>query len=409
MHMMNSGVFCRKEFRGTRAPGSPFSKSVREGKPLTEGELIAFFEDLHRHPELALEEERTTALLRNALEEAGIAVYPSGLPTGLIAVIEGTAPGRVIGLRADMDALPVQEESGLPYASEIPGKMHACGHDFHAACMLGAALLLKERENELRGTVKIVFQPAEEISGGGHVIAPQEILQDVEEFYAGHTYPAFPAGTLGVKPGPVMAAPDAFTIRIHGKGAHAGDPHQGVDPIPAAAAIVLSAQTIISRAKNAFEPAVLSFAHFQAGTTWNIIPEEALLEGTVRTLNQELRKSIRTRLNALTESIALAHGCTADIQWMIGPDPVINDERLCREAAKVAQELGFTVKQQDDTMIGEDFSEYLKICPGVFIRVGTGGQYTNHHPRFTVDPAALWPAAHFFAELALQRACEDRS
>ena len=143
---------------------------------MTEGELIAFFEDLHRHPELALEEERTTALLRNALEEAGIAVYPSGLPTGLIAVIKGALPGRVIGLRADMDALPVQEESGLPYASEIPGKMHACGHDFHAACMLGAALLLKERENELRGTVKIVFQPAEEISGGGHVIAPQEIL-----------------------------------------------------------------------------------------------------------------------------------------------------------------------------------------------------------------------------------------
>ena len=132
-----------------------------------------------------------------------------------------------------------------------------------------------------------------------------------------------------------------------------------------------------------------------------------MLEGTLRTLNQEVRKNIRARLNALTESIALAHGCTADIQWMIGPDPVINDERLCREAAKIAQELGFTVKQQDDTMIGEDFSEYLKICPGAFIRVGTGGGYTNHHPKFTADERALWPAAQFFAELALRRAGAD--
>lgn len=395
-------------FRGTRAPGVPFSKSVwgRE-PPLTERELTAFFEDLHRHPELALEEERTTALVRRALTDAGIPVYPSGLPTGLIAVIEGTGPGRVIGLRADMDALPVQEESGLSYASEEPGKMHACGHDFHTACMLGAALEIKRREKALRGTVKIVFQPAEEVSKGGETVARQAILRDVEEFYAGHTYPAFPAGTLGVKPGPVMAAPDGFTIRVRGKGAHAGDPHQGVDPIPAAAALVLSAQTIISRFKNAFEPAVLSFAHFQAGNTWNIIPEEALLEGTLRTLNQEVRKNIRARLNALTESIALAHGCTADIQWMIGPDPVINDERLCGEAAKVAQGLGFAVKQQDDTMIGEDFSEYLKICPGAFIRVGTGGGYTNHHPKFTADERALWPAAQFFAELALRRANAD--
>lgn len=395
-------------FRGTRAPGVPFSKSVwgRE-PPLTERELTAFFEDLHRHPELALEEERTTALVRKALTDAGIPVYPSGLPTGLIAVIEGTGPGRVIGLRADMDALPVQEESGLSYASEEPGKMHACGHDFHTACMLGAALEIKRREKALRGTVKIVFQPAEEVSKGGETVARQAILRDVEEFYAGHTYPAFPAGTLGVKPGPVMAAPDGFTIRVHGKGAHAGDPHQGVDPIPAAAALVLSAQTIISRAKNAFEPAVLSFAHFQAGNTWNIIPEKALLEGTLRTLNQEVRKNIRARLNALTESIALAHGCTADIQWMIGPAPVINDPTLCEKAAEIARDMGFTVKQQDDTMIGEDFSEYLKICPGAFIRVGTGGGYTNHHPKFTADERALWPAAQFFAELALRRANAD--
>lgn len=371
---------------------------------MTERELTAFFEDLHRHPELGLEEVRTTALLRKALTEAGIAVYPSGLPTGLIAVIQGALPGPVIGLRADMDALPVQEESGLPYASQEPGKMHACGHDFHTACMLGAALEIKRREKELRGTVKIVFQPAEEISKGGNVVARQEILQDCQEFYAGHTYPAFPVGTLGVKPGPVMAAPDAFTIHIHGKGAHAGNPHQGVDPIPAAAALALAAQSIVSRFKDAFEPAVLSVTHLQAGNTWNVVPEEALLEGTLRTLNQDLRKAMMARLNAMTEAVAQAHGCTADIQWMIGPDPVINDPALCEKAAEIARDMGFTVKEQANTMGGEDFSEYLKGCPGVFVRVGTGGQVPSHHPRFTVDSAALRPAAEYFAALVRARA-----
>ena len=375
---------------------------------MTERELTAFFEDLHRHPELGLEEARTTALIRRALESAGIPMYPSGLPTGVIAVIEGAEPGRVIGLRADMDALPVQEESGLPYASEEPGKMHACGHDFHTACMLGAALEIKRREKELKGTVKIAFQPAEEVSNGGQVMAKQEILRDCQEFYACHTYPGFPAGVLGIKPGPVMAAPDAFTIHIYGKGAHAGNPHQGVDPIPAAAALVLSGQTIVSRAKDAFEPAVLSFTHLEAGSTWNVVPEEAMLEGTLRTLNQDLRRDMTARLSAMTAAVAQAYGCTADIQWMTGPDPVINDKDLCEEAARVAQEMGFAVKRQDNTMGGEDFSEYLKICPGAFIRVGTGGGYTNHHPKFTADERALWPAAQFFAELVLRRARADK-
>ncbi len=375
---------------------------------MTQQELIAFFEDVHRHPELAFREERTTAKVKEALERAGIEAHPSGLATGLIAVIRGAGPGRVIGLRADMDALPVQEETGLPYASCVPGVMHACGHDFHTACMLGAALELKEREQELAGTVKIVFQPAEEISAGGRVVARQEILRDVEEFYSCHTYPGFEAGTLGIKPGPVMAAPDAFTIRIRGKGAHAGNPHLGVDPIPAAAALVLSAQNIISRSKDAFEPALLSITHMQAGTTWNIVPEEAFIEGTVRTLNMALRKDIQIRLDIMAKAIAQAHGCEAKVEWMTGPDPVDNDEALCRIAAEIAEESGFTVARQDNTMGGEDFSEYLKLCPGAFIRVGTGGGYANHHPKFTADERALWPAAQFFAELVLRRARADK-
>lgn len=371
---------------------------------MEEKELTAFFEDLHRHPELALEEVRTTGLVRGALERAGIAVFSCGLDTGLIAVIEGQASGRVIGLRADMDALPIQEESGLAYASVEPGKMHACGHDFHTACMLGAALEIKRREKELRGTVKIVFQPAEEVSEGGKIVAAQQILQDCREFYSGHTYPGFPAGVLGIKPGPVMAAPDAFTIRIFGKGAHGGNPHQGIDPIPAAAALTLAAQTIVSRTKDAFEPAVLSVTHLQAGNTWNVVPEEALLEGTLRTFTESLRRDMTVRLNTMTEAVARAYGCTAQIEWMTGPGPVVNDGALCEKAAQIARELGLTVKEQANTMGGEDFSDFLKICPGVFVRVGTGGGYTNHHPKFTADERALWPAAQFFAELAIRRA-----
>lgn len=371
---------------------------------MTEPQLIAFFEDLHRHPELGNREARTTARLREALEKAGIEVLPPPTETGLIAVIRGKKPGRVIGLRADMDALPVQEESGLPYASEVPGVMHACGHDFHTACMLGAALLLKERENELAGTVKVIFQPAEEISDGGVKMAASEWLDDVEEYYAGHTYPGFPAGTLGIRKGPVMAAPDGFTIRITGRGAHGGNPHQGIDPIPAAAALVLSAQCLISRRKDAFEPAVLSVTHVAAGSTWNIVPESALVEGTLRTLNADLRRDMQAQLAEMTECIARAHGCQSEIQWLIGPPPVINDGPLCDAARETALEMGFTVREQDNTMGGEDFSEYLKKAPGVFVRVGTGGGFTNHHPRFTADPAALYPAARFFAELALRRA-----
>lgn len=375
---------------------------------MTERELIAFFEDLHSHPELAFEEKRATAKVVSVLKEAGIEIYPSGLPTGAVAVIRGEKPGRVIGLRADMDALSVQEETELPYASRETGKMHACGHDFHTACMVGAALMLKAREKELRGTVKIAFQPAEEVSGGGKVMARLDILRDVQEFYAGHTYPAFPAGTLGVKPGPVMAAPDAFTVRIRGRGTHAGNPHLGVDPIPAAAALILSAQTLVSRVKDAFQPAVLSVTHVQAGTTWNVIPGDALVEGTLRTFDEALRQDLRRRLDCLAQATAQGFGCEAETEWQIGPGPVINDENLCVNAARVARDMGFTVSRQDNTMGGEDFSEYLKNCPGAFIRVGTGGGYPNHHPRFTADPAALWPAARYFAELAFQRACLEQ-
>ena len=371
---------------------------------MNEQQLTAFLEDLHRHPELSMRETRTAGKIREALTAAGVELLPCSLPTGVIAAIRGAKPGRTIGLRADMDALPIDEESGLPYASETPGVMHACGHDFHTSCVLGAALLLAERREALAGTVLVAFQPGEETSDGGKIMAREPALAGAGEFYACHTYPAFPASTLGLKPGPVMAAPDAFTLTIRGKGTHAGNPHFGIDPIPAAAALILSAQTLITRGKDAFEPAVLSFAHVQAGNTWNIIPEEVRVEGTLRTLDEDLRRTLRRRLGEMADLTARAYGCGAEIRWDIGPGPVMNDPELCRWAEFLAREMGFTVAPQANTMGGEDFSEYLRDVPGLFVRVGTGGGYTNHHPKFTADEKALWPAACFFAELAMRRA-----
>ncbi len=369
---------------------------------MTETELIAFFEDLHQHPELGFEEFRTTGKVRQVLEDAGIPVR-TPLKTGLIAYLGSGKPGRTIALRADMDALPVTEETGLPYASQVQGKMHACGHDFHTAMMLAAALELKERETEIGGEVLVIFQPSEEICNGAQQVIETGLLDDVEEFYAGHTYPYLPVGTLGIKDGPVMAAPDAFQIRIRGKGAHAGNPHLGTDPIPVACGLALQAQTIVSRAKDAFEPAVLSITHIEAGNTWNVVPEEAFLEGTLRTMHEDVRTEMHQRLTAMAVAFAQASGCTATVEWTDGSPALENDPGLAACARTVAADLGLTLGKQGNTMGGEDFSEYLRKAPGVFIRVGTGGGVANHHPKFTADPRALKGAAHFFAELAIRR------
>ena len=364
--------------------------------------LRPIFETIHRHPELGLEEYETTALIRRELEAAGIEILPTeSLRTGLVAAVRGGKPGRTIALRCDMDALPVQEESGLPYASEIPGRMHACGHDFHTTAMLGAALLLKQREKELAGTVKIIFQPAEEISDGADRVIATGAVDDAELFAALHTYPGFENGTLGIKEGPVMAAVDYFGIRLRGKGAHAGLPHKGIDPIPVVAQLVLALQTIVSRRIDPFDDAVLSVTHIDAGTTWNVVPETAFIEGTVRSLDPKVRKKLEDDLRQMTEHIAAASGLTSEIEWTAGPGAVINDAGLCAVAREVALEQGFRVERQEDTNGAEDFACYSKTGrPILFVRVGTGGGWTNHHPKFTADPEALSPAAGYFAALA---------
>jgi len=359
-----------------------------------------WFKTLHRHPELGFEEFETTALIRRVLTDNGIELLPWPLQTGALAVIRGGKSGPVIALRADIDALPVQEDSGLRYASEIPGRMHACGHDFHTAMLLAVAILLQERREELAGTVKLVFQPNEEHAAGAREVEKTGVLSDVSLLLAGHTYTAEAAGWLGIKAGPAMAAVDSFSVTLKGLSAHAASPHLSVDPVPAICELTLALQTLISRRVDPFANALLTVAHVQAGNTWNVIPETAMLEGTVRTTDKETRTLIRQSFRQVTEGIAAAHGLQPEIEWIEGPPAVINDEHLAAEAAVLAQELGFRVGPPENTMGGEDFSFLAPDKPRLFVRVGTGGSRPAHHPGFTADPAALYPAAGFFAELA---------
>lgn len=361
-----------------------------------------WFKTIHRHPELGFEEFETTALIRRVLTENGIELLPWPLQTGALAVIRGSHPGPVIAIRADIDALPVQEESGLSYASVIPGKMHACGHDFHTAMLLAIAVLLQERREELAGTVKLVFQPNEEHAAGAREVEKTGVLKDVSLLLAGHTYADETCGWLGIKAGPVMAAVDSFSVTLKGLSAHAAAPHRSVDPIPAICELTLALQTLISRRVDPFAHALLTVAHVQAGNTWNVIPETAMLEGTVRTTDKESRDLIRQAFRQVTEGIAAAHGLQPEIEWIEGPPAVINDEHLAAQAGSLAEELGFRTGLPENTMGGEDFSFLAPDKPRLFVRVGTCGNRPAHHPSFTADPEALLPAAGFFAELAVR-------
>ena len=365
-----------------------------------EAQLLSWFRQLHRHPEISQKEFQTTALIRQALSDHGVQLIPWPLETGALAVIRGEKPGPVIALRADIDALPIQEETGLPYASEVPGIMHACGHDFHTAMMLGAALLLQQQRDTLPGTVKIVFQPDEEYDGGAARVQATGLLNDACLLLAGHTYPHQPAGWLGIREGSVMAAADFFSVTLRGQGTHAGNPHLGTDPIPALGELLLACQTVVSRKLSPFTPAVLSVGHVQAGTTWNVIPETALLEGTARAADDDTMRRIRQAFAAMVEGICHAHGITGDLDWKTGAPAVLNDPALCRLGRETAARLGLNCGEQVQTMGAEDLSFLIPGAPRLFVRVGTGGGIANHHPKFTVDPAALAPAAVYFAELA---------
>lgn len=355
---------------------------------------------LHENPELAYQEYKTTEYIKEQLKKENITILDLPLETGLVAQIKGNQEGPVIALRCDIDALPIEEQSGLAYASKKPGLMHACGHDFHTSVMLGAAKVLNLHKEELIGTVKVIFQPAEEAPGGATKIIETNVLDDVKLIWGIHTAPGTPVGTFAISEGAVMAAVDRFEIRVHGTGSHAAHPEEGIDPIVVMSAIVQSVQTIVSRNMNPFHSTLVSITRIESGNTWNVIPEKGFMEGTVRTLDVEDRKQIQSRLTDLVTGIAKSYGAEAELTWYAGPPAVYNDASLCEFARKVASKLGATVSEVEKSLGGEDFSFYQEVIPGAYIKIGTGGEHPLHHPAFIADPEALVPTVKYIVELA---------
>ncbi|MDE7244186.1 MAG: amidohydrolase, partial [Oscillospiraceae bacterium] len=324
-----------------------------------------------------------------------------GLPTGTLAKITGSSSGPVVAFRADIDALPITEESGLPYASETSGRMHACGHDFHTTALLGAAELLAQRRARLSGTVVLLFQPAEENAQGAAQVIETGVLRrlNVQEIFALHTRPALTPGVIAVASGPFSAAVDRFLYRITGSGGHASAPETTQDPIPAAARLVGALQEIVSRQVSPLDTAVLSVTRITAGSTWNVIPDSAELEGTVRSFNPAVRQKILGAMERQARALT-AEGYQVDFQWHPGCPATNNDADLAELIQQTAKKAGFQVIPQKPDMSGEDFACYQEQIPGVLFHVGTGGQYPIHNAHFAVDEAALAPAAELLADIA---------
>ena len=372
--------------------------SSSELTPLNE-QLIAFRQELHRFPELSNQEFATTARIRQQLEAQNIRILPLALTTGLVAEV-GPESGPLVVLRGDIDALPVEEQSGVEFSSEHPGIMHACGHDFHSAAILGAAILLKSREAQLAGRVRFIFQAAEETGKGAPAVLASGALQDAFAIFGIHNDPTLPAGVAGSRPGALTAAVDRFVLQISGTGSHAAHPHQGNDPVVIAAQIVSAAQTLISRNTPSAENAVLSITQLHSGSAWNVIPESAWLEGTVRTFSAGTRERIEQRFRELVNGISAAFTAEITISWQAGPPAVINDERWTAFALHQATLHGLDAREIPATPIGEDFSYYQQHIPGAFIMIGTGEAWPLHHPAFRINDDVLLPAARYLAALA---------
>ena len=363
---------------------------------------------LHAHPELGEHEVETTRFLKEQLEEMGIPVQTFEGITGCIGTIRGGKPGKTVMLRADIDALPIQENPGKSYCSVNPGVMHACGHDCHAAMLLGAARILNNHREELKGTVKLIFQMAEEIGRKSEEYVKRGALEGVDAIFGMHVWAAMDAGTASFEAGERMACSDRFTIRIHGTAAHGSAPHQGNDAILAAAAAVMALQTIPSRINNPLDSLVVTVGMMNGGTKENILADRVELVGTVRAFNREFRSSMPERIGQLVKSVVQGYGCTADCDYYFGPSPLINDEPNLVELAQGAAKkmLGEDSLKHLPKMTGaEDFSVYLEPIPGVYGYLGArnlekGIVCSHHHPAFDIDEDILSRGAGIYAQFA---------
>lgn len=367
--------------------------------------------DFHRHPELGFKEVRTAGIVARQLGELGLEVSSGIAETGVVALLEGGQPGPVVLLRFDMDALPVQEETGAEYASQNPGVMHACGHDGHTAVGLAVARLLEAHRQDLAGVVKFVFQPAEEGLGGAERMVAAGVLENPRPVVnlALHLWNYKPLGWLGITPGPVMAASEAFNLRIVGKGGHGALPHKAIDPVLASAQVITSLQSIVSRNVPPLESAVVTVTSVRGGETTNVIPPEVELKGTIRSFAPEVREKVLERFHQVVSGVAEALGCRAEIKvWRVSP-AVINNRTLTRRVQEVAARLlpESTIDPEERTMGSEDMAFLMEKIPGCYFFVGSanakkGLDAAHHHPRFDFDEAALPRAVALMAAAAVE-------
>lgn len=368
-------------------------------------DLTAWRRHLHMNPELALDCHETAAFVVEKLRSFGVDEIHEGIATsGVVAIINGQGAGPCTGLRADMDALPMDEETGADYASRVSGRMHACGHDGHTTMLLGAARYLAETRN-FSGRVALIFQPAEEIIGGGRIMVQDEGIMDrfdIEEVYGLHTFPFAEAGTISTTAGPLLAAVDDYVITIKGKGGHAAYPDECVDPLIAATALHQAFQTIVSRNARPLDAIVVSVTQIHGGSALNVIPDKATMAGTVRTYSPELRALAETRIREIIDGIAKTHGVTIEMDYMRGYPPTVNHPGQTARAVEVAREVVGADKVRDDIdpeMGAEDFSYMLEARPGAFLMLGQGIGPSCHHPAFDFNDEVAPVGASFFARL----------
>jgi amidohydrolase len=380
----------------------PIASRIAEMKT----EVAAWRRDIHEHPEILFDVHRTAASVAEKLKAFGCDEVVTGIgKTGVVGVIHGTGEGprKVIGLRADMDALPMDEQTNLPYRSKNPGKMHACGHDGHTAMLLGGAKYLAETRN-FSGTAVVIFQPAEEGGGGGREMVKEGLMDrfGIQEVYGMHNMPGIPPGHFAIRPGPLLAAADRIVIEIEGLGSHAAKPHLGVDPVVVGAQIVNLAQTIVSRSVDPIKSGLISICQFHAGSADNVIPQTATLRGTARSLLPEVRDTLENRLREIVEGTAKAYGARATLTYGRHYPVTKNHPQQTEFAATIASEVagGHAVDTNTPPVMGgEDFSFMLEARPGAFIFIGNGDSAGLHHPAYDFNDDVLPAGISFWARL----------